>query len=169
MNIVRSIIIVLILSGFTNLSAQTVSSKPVRGERPYINLEKVPNIAFEPGKISIKLNRIALTAILINNNGTISTTNNTLNKLNKQYGLLTAKPLFNDIIPSEKNKVLHERWELNRWMTLQFGADADIKSIIKDYLQTGLFEVVEPSYKKHVLKEDKKADKPKAEDDGLAR
>ncbi len=159
MNNVRGAILLLILAGFQILHAQPATNKPIRGERPFINLEKLANIAFEPGKINVKLNRIALTDFSINNNGTISTTNNTLNILNKKYGLLTVKPLFKNIIPSEKNKVLHEKWELNRWITLQFNKDVDIKTVINEYLQTGLFEVVEPVYKKHVLKEDKKTEK----------
>ncbi len=159
MNSFRNIIIIFLLLSFQTLLAQHSTIIPNRGERPVINLDKVPYTAFEPNKVSVKLNKIALTAITINNNGGISTSNNTLIELNNHYGLQKAKPLIKDIKPTEKTKVLHEAWGLNNWFTLQFNTTVDVKEIVKEYLATGLFEVVEPVYKKHVLKLDDKKDK----------
>jgi len=159
MNSFRNLTILLLLLSFQNLLAQHSTIVPARGERPFINLDKVPYTAFEQNKVSVKLNKIALANILINNNGSITTTNNTLNELNFRYGLQNVKPLFRDIKPTEKTKVLHEAWGLNNWYTLKFNATVDIKEIVKEYLQTGLFDVVEPVYKKHVLKAEDKKDK----------
>ena len=129
-----------------------------KGERPIINIDNVPYSAFEPGKVSVKLNELSISAITINPNGSINSKNELFNKLNTQFGLVSAKPLFKEIKPTEKNIQLHKAWGFNRWLVFQFNVDADIKKIIKAYLQTGLFEVVEPVYKKHLLNKKDKVD-----------
>ena len=150
--------LILILCLFAyKLSAQN-NIAIVRGERPLIQLDNVAPTAYEQDKISVKLNNFALHNISTDVSGKMMTNINHLNALNQQYGLLNFKALFSHKKLIENTVILHEAWGLNKWYSLQFNNSVNIKKILKAYLQTGLFEVVEPVYKKHLLDKEDKVD-----------
>ena len=129
-----------------------------RGERPAINIESIPPDAYEAGEISIKINNLYAHNISVEANSKIITDITRLTGLNNYYGLVNAHPLFKEINAREDQKILHEAWGFNRWYVLQLNKNADVKEMVKAYMQTGLFEVVEPVYKNHLLKADDKVD-----------
>ena len=130
----------------------------VKGIRPVIQLNNISPSLYEQDRISVKLNDMAMKSVSFDAAGNMISGISQLNLLNKQFGLQSCKAIFPDKRTAENKLALHKKWDLNKWYTLHFNTGSDVKEMVKAYLQTGLFETVEPVYKKHILKQEDKAD-----------
>jgi subtilisin family serine protease len=133
-------------SSWAQLSKTTATAK---GARPIIDLAKVPNSAFEAGMVSVKFKKSFLSFIKshppIIKDGTLFFDLKKMDQLNKKFGVSNGKQVFSI---AQSNKLqLHEDWGFTLWFNLSMPNSADIKKTIKEYANTGLFDVVEPIYK----------------------
>lgn len=122
----------------------------VKGKRPFIDLSKVSDNAFEPNKISVKFKaayRAQLSKGKINaSKGIVQLDIPEMDRLNKAFKLKNASVLF---LKSSnfKQQSLHEQWGFDLWYDLVFPEKTDVRKLMEAYQQSGLFEVVEPLYK----------------------
>ncbi len=142
--------IVLWLSFFvvTQSSAQSLQNNSnTKGQRPFIDIDKVPASAFEQGMISIKFLPQFAGNPIVHQQGNIHFNIPVIDSLNKFFHVTSAKQVFASILNDEERIEQHNAWGFNLWYRLQFPSFINIKQIIKAYTATGLFEVVEPKYK----------------------
>jgi PKD repeat protein len=134
----------------------------VRGERPPIDLNKVPDDAFEKGKIKIKIapeleGNLPFDVLKAENNGCVATGNRMLDALNTKYNVKSYKPLFMDLYAtgskSSQSVERHRAWGFQRWFVLEIDRNADVKAAVFDYSQVNGIEWAEPEYKKILITE----------------
>lgn len=117
-----------------------------------ININQLPNDAFEEGKLSFKIHQFS--EILKNKSANIASfisTNKTLKQLFNLVEAKDCKQIFAVSLLNQEFEFKHNQFGLNRWFTLSFNKKIPIKSVIDLFQKTNLFEVVEPVYKKELL------------------
>jgi subtilisin family serine protease len=134
--------------------------KVVNGERPPINLGKVPTNAYEPGKIFIKLkpskNLVFDESQLVHAiNEHVKTGHPEVDALNKAYGVFTTKPILYDLYKidgnAKLNKAKHKAWEFNLWFEVYFDSNKDVKKAVEDFMNLPEVEMAEPIFKKRLI------------------
>ncbi len=127
------------------------------GERPHIDLDSIPEEAYEKGRISIKfqpdirqmnlgklISAEALDHVVLN----IAE----IDALNMKYGVKQYKAMLNrlyDVSPaSAQYKERHKAWGFDLWYELTLDKDADIIDAVKSYSSLSCIAVAEPVYKK---------------------
>lgn len=143
-----SLITIFIFTG-SLIMGQTAKQGPQKGSRPFIDLAKVPNNAFEPGKVSVKFKKrfqhfLKQHPFTIKD-GILLFGLQELDQLNRKLGTNNGQQLFST--PLSSKAALHDDWGLDLWFGLSLPSNTDIKKAIAAYANTGLFEVVEPLYK----------------------
>jgi len=116
---------------------------------PVINVLKIDEKAFESGKISVKFFRHKLEKM--GDDATNILHHSSLQKIVKQYQLLSSNNTFKNILKNNDLVNKHKKWDLDLWFTIQFDKNIDVKSVYAALKKTNLFQVVEPVYKKHLL------------------
>jgi subtilisin family serine protease len=122
------------------------------GERPFIDIYKVPDSAMEQGRIRIKLSQenSDLVKTLSDRNGTVEGFGiPLLDELNHRYGVKGISKLFYS--PSRNNKFTwrHELWGLHLWFELRYDSRENIRDIVMAYRDLkGIVAWAEPEYKK---------------------
>ena len=158
----RLLIILLVLifsiSGLFSQKTTIVNGyKVARGERPIIDLSKVPVDAYEPGKIRIKLapemeDFIKDDKILISDKGAaVSVGVANIDKMNTMYNVAKVKPkqygYYQTSPVASMYRERHKAWGFHLWMEVDLDADADIISAVKDYMALDEVDFAEPIYK----------------------
>jgi hypothetical protein len=129
-----------------------VSNKLVRGSRPKIDLEKVPETAFEKGKITIKFRPAALSFLKA---ATYSTTDSIVNfgipqldQLNDKYKINKITRVFETALSSCEYCPEHIQWGLDLWYNCILDNRADIKAAVMEFSAlNALVELAEPVYR----------------------
>jgi len=148
-----------ILFVFTALLLLTwigLPASPVEfGERPFIDIYKVPDSAIEQGHIRIKLNEklsSQVQAYRYEEGSLKSFEIEELDALNLEFGITRITPLFGDSSKNLKWGWRHIEWGLHLWFELEYDSSADVRDIVMAY--RGLDQSVqwaEPEYKKQLL------------------
>lgn len=132
----------------------------VKGERPTIDLEKVPADAYEQGKIQIKLapgmdKSIPDVMITATKSDHVITGVSKLDELNKEFGAKQYKPLLHGIYEnsakSAQYRERHKAWGLHLWFEIEVNSKADVKEMVKRYSELEEVEIAEPVYKKRLI------------------
>ena len=131
--------------------------KVVTGERPPINLDEVPESAYEQGKMLIKFspnrNKFLVSPITkANELDHIQTGNESFDKLNEKYKITQYKQTISDLYRIDDNskghKARHEAWGFDLWYELRLDKNSDIKQAVTDFLALNEIEHAEPVYRK---------------------
>lgn len=131
--------------------------KIVLGERPPINLDKLPPDAWEPGKLKIKLKKgmehlINADGLEAGAQGYVRTGHPGLDALNREFHVKSYKPHFAALYQtrSATNQFAdrHKAWGFNRWFELVLDQDSDIIRAVKQFAMLPEVELAEPEYKK---------------------
>lgn len=130
--------------------------KVVKGERPPINLDEVPESAYEQGRMLIKfspnMNKFLESPITkANELEYIQTGNERFDKLNKKYKIAQYKQTIIDLYSVDDNskghKARHEAWGFDLWYELTMEKTSDIKNAVADFAALEEVEIAEPVYK----------------------
>ncbi len=134
--------------------------KVVRGERPPVDLQNIPEDAYEPGKLLVKLNPemagyLPDNRLLQIQKGSLLQTGVTcLDLLNHKFGATRYKPFlygFYDISPASlQYRQRHEAWGFHLWFEITIDSLVDIKKAVERYANTDAVEIAEPVYKKSI-------------------
>ena len=149
-----------------------------KGNRPPIDINQVPETAFTPGKIHLKLlpkYRNNCHQLANNNAGNILFNIPSVDSLNKIYQVNKVNYLFKDIVSHEDAKIpkstkeliepdavtktlkeetlvkKHQSWGFDLWVEIILPPSTNIKKALLAYQQTNAFEVVEPVYKASII------------------
>ncbi len=131
--------------------------KPVqRGERPPIDLSNVPEEAYEKGIIRIKLEEDAYRAfsqqeMSRTETGVITFGLDAVDVLNAQYGVRDARGTFDSPALNNRYTERHRKWGFHLWYNLIVDEDADIISMVQDYMALTEVSFAEPHYKKELI------------------
>ncbi|PKN72679.1 MAG: hypothetical protein CVU50_05940 [Candidatus Cloacimonetes bacterium HGW-Cloacimonetes-3] len=151
MNYLKILLIALTLL----FSVITLTAEVRFGERPFIDIYKVPDSAIQPGHIRIKLNEkySGQTAAMLGSDGLVMSFGiEDLDAKNVEFGVSKIIPVFGD--PSKNIKYVwrHIQWGLNLWFDLEFDSMRDIRDIVMDYRSlTETVQWAEPEYVKTLL------------------
>ena len=129
-------------------------SKSYRENLPHINVLAIDENSFEAGKISVKFYRNQFYRIHVQQE--FPFTNSTLfNNISSQYQFKSIEPLFKHVLKDIELEQQHKNYGLDLWFTIEFNSNYNVKQVYVELKNLGLFEVVEPVYKKHLLDVDK--------------
>jgi subtilisin family serine protease len=160
-----------------------VFSQPVlpiihKGKRPPINIDKVPESAFDKGKIHLKFMpqyRNNCHQFANNPSSKIFFNIPSVDSLNKIYGVSQINTLFKENIGHKDTKAesktkgllksdkventlqeamlvkKHLAWGFDLWFEITLPPSVNIKKALLAYQQTNAFEVVEPEYKASLI------------------
>ncbi len=145
---------VLLLVTFIACSYASFSQDPVsvlKGSRPAINLDNVPEQAIEKGRIIIKFKK-EIAAVLKavpqkGADGFIRFNIAAVDALNVQFKVDKSFRSFESILSASTFDERHKLWGFDRWYELNVPATVDIKRMIAAYSRlSNYIEVVEPFY-----------------------
>lgn len=128
-----------------------------RGERPVIDLSKVPADAYEPEKIWVKLapemeEFIKDNVILVSPKGeSLNTGVVNIDKLNAKYNVSKIKPMqygYYETSPAAaKYRDRHKAWGFHLWMEVYLPEGTNVIDAVKEYNGLSEVEFAEPVYK----------------------
>jgi len=150
----------ILMAVLTLFSVAFMFAAPNFGERPDIDLYKVPDSAIEEGRIHIKLGELhgKLAQNYSFEDGQLRQFGiESLDALNQQFGVSRITPLFGDIKQNKKWGWRHVEWGFHLWFQLEFKSETDIRDMVTAYcaLEKDV-EWAEPGYKKilHAMSEE---------------
>lgn len=155
----RSLLLILILLLHGWSMAQD-NFKVVKGERPVIDLNKVPEEAFEAGKLRIKLapqmeQHIKDMVLTAGKSGFVVTGIQALDQINATYNITRYESLLAGLYESSPKSNMHRErhkaWGFHLWFELETSSKTDIKTLIKILMELEEVEFAEPVYKKHLI------------------
>ena len=129
------------------------------GERPPINLDKVPSDAYEPGKIRIKLQQKLSgfstgKEILAGDTGFVITGHAAIDDLNSRFGVRSIKPIFAGLYNTGSRTMQfaerHQAWGFHLWYELKLEERADVIAAVKRFEALAEIQIAEPEYKKEL-------------------
>jgi subtilisin family serine protease len=128
----------------------------VRGERPPIDLSKVPANAFEKGIIHIKFKQemtghLDATPLTHDADGSVRFGLAGVDNLNRTHHARKSRLLFSENNDRRGFTARHRLWGFHLWHTLELDSSADIRKIISEYQNVQEVEFAEPEYKKTLL------------------
>lgn len=156
----------------TIVYAQPIIHINNKGERPSIDVAKLPLSAFKQGKLHLKFlptYRHQCNNFIKDENSNALFSVPSIDSLNKLFHVVGVSPLFHAI---NSNKLVtppkianlqintlhetglrarHQQWGFDLWFEISFAEDVDVKEALKAYQQTKVFEVVEPVYKASII------------------
>jgi len=153
----KNVFLVLLLIGVSiSLIANDVYAPVKFGERPVINLDKIPENAYEKGKIRLKfkeseISKIENGEVKLNNQGVIEFGITSVDLLNNEFKVSASLKVFGSPALENQYKERHRAWGFNRWFELKFDSKNDIKEMVKKYANLAEIEVAEPIYKKKLI------------------
>ncbi len=152
---------VLPTSGASNsFDSQKAGPDILKGERPPVNWEKVPDDAFEPGIIQVKFNtRMAenLPEALLESmdNQVIRLGHDAIDLLNQRFGVTRYKSMIHDIYDlSPQSAALaprHQQWGLHLWYELRIDSRHDILAAVDAFNRLPEVEIAEPVLVKQLI------------------
>lgn len=122
------------------------------GERPFIDIYRVPDSAIEAGRVRIKLSsdlsglaqRMRFDRPQFESFGIPA-----LDDLNRRFGVESITPVFNAPVLNNGYTWRHEAWGLHLWFELKYDSDKDVREIVMAYRELKNFvDWAEPEYKK---------------------
>ncbi len=134
--------------------------KIVRGERPPIDINSIPDGAYEEGMLFIKVKptlRLFLPEknVVIKRGEYLNTGFSDFDSLCKQYGLKQIEPLLNELYEvSQKmcdNDAKHKAWGFDLWFKVTINENADIRQAVHDFYGLESIEIAEPIYRKRLI------------------
>lgn len=139
--------------------AQT-TYKVKRGERPPINLQSVPESAYNKGVIKIKLNetfaqQMDANPARIDTDGIVRLGISSIDNLNAQFGVDNFKLTFSSPAFSSKFAARHRAWGFHLWYNLYFDESTDVKALVEAYSVLPEVLFAEPEYIKVLVTQDK--------------
>ncbi len=142
-----ALVVAAFLSPFAVLSQQ-----PSRGERPFIDLDKLPADAYEKGKLSIRF-RANDSSFLLENpgrttSGIIRFGNNAVDRLNTKFAVKDARRIFEQALADKQYESRHKAWGLHLWYELDLPDSINVIDAVKAYAALDIVEVAEPRYRK---------------------
>ncbi|OQX78327.1 MAG: hypothetical protein B6D61_05790 [Bacteroidetes bacterium 4484_249] len=155
---------------FTETKAQK-NYNVTKGERPPIDLQSLPDDAFEKGILKIKIDesftkQLDNYPVVVDEKGTVRFNINNIDELNQQYGAKNFNKLFESKAFSSKFSERHRAWGFHLWYTLYFDEKADIKELVNAFEQLPEVTIAEPEYKKELIASDKIIFQTETKDDG---
>ncbi|MBC8489539.1 MAG: S8 family serine peptidase [Bacteroidetes bacterium] len=140
---------------FTEINAQ-INYTVKRGERPPIDLQALPDDAYEKGILKIKLDesftkQLDENPVTLDENKTVRFNIVGIDQLNQQYGAKNFKKLFESKAFSSKFSERHRAWGFHLWYTLYFDEKTDIKELVNAYENLAEVTIAEPEYKKELI------------------
>src|ERR1700704_3176636 len=127
------------------------SQEIIRGERPFIDLHKIPADAYQKGKLNIKFKPAAasfLSATPAANNGIVVFGNTMIDALNQKFAVKNAKRIFEVTLQDKQYEARHAAWGFHLWYQLDIPDSINIIDAINAYAALNIIEVAEPEYKK---------------------
>lgn len=152
----EKIVVITILTVMLFISFSLAAVQPHRGERPEIDITKIPDEAMIEGTIQLKF-KTEYTHYLDDNpyqydaDGIVVFGLEALDRLNRQFEVNSVERMFDSPALDDKFSQRHRSWGFHLWYQIYFDSDEDIRQIVFSYRATGLFEVVEPEYKKRLI------------------
>ncbi|MDR4988418.1 MAG: S8 family serine peptidase [Bacteroidales bacterium] len=131
--------------------------KPVvRGERPPIDLNKVPEDAYDKGVIRIKFHDFMAKSLEElepgrTENGAVTMGIAGLDMLNTQFSVRDVTQTFNSPALNNNYKSRHELWGFHLWYDLWVDESTDIIAMVKAYMQLDEVAFAEPHYSKELI------------------
>ncbi|MDA3884684.1 MAG: S8 family serine peptidase [Candidatus Delongbacteria bacterium] len=163
--------VIMLIFGFMGLMSQETKIvngyKVHHGERPAIDLSKVTDSMYEPGKIMIKLapemaNLIKDDKIINNVKGSyVRTGVQAIDEMNTKFKAQQYRPALYglyDVSPaSVKFRDRHIAWGFNLWQEITLEEGVNVIEAVKEYQNLAEVQVAEPVYKKRLYSVDPKA------------
>ncbi|MBK9290166.1 MAG: S8 family serine peptidase [Bacteroidetes bacterium] len=144
-------VIAMLFFGMQSVDAQY---RPIRGERPPIDLDKVSRDAYEPNKISIKL-RPDLASSIEGKHVIVAPQGfgiPALDTILSDYSLKKASQMFYSPALNFRFDDRMRAWGFHLWYELDFGdSSPDIIGLVKKLQALPETEVAEPVYKKRLI------------------
>lgn len=154
-----------LLHGFV---AQGQNFKIVRGERPAIDLSKVPVDAYEHGVLKIKLTREAIS--LINEDSFDGVLANSVNfgiesidALGREFGVRRIEAQFGSTALKNSYSERHHAWGFHQWFKLYVNESVDIRVAVNAFMELAEIEFAEPEYRKRLIGNAPPSDRPVSE------
>jgi subtilisin family serine protease len=128
----------------------------VRGERPPIDINNVPEEAYEKGVIRIKFEEAAYKNIAEiepgrTEKGALTFGLASVDALNAQFQVFDASKTFSSPALSNKFQDRHQLWGFHLWFDLHVDESADIISMVKAYMLLPEVAFAEPHYTKELI------------------
>lgn len=128
----------------------------VRGERPPIDLNNVPEEAYEKGVIRIKLEEAAYKNISEiepgrTEKGALTFGLAGVDALNAQFQVFDANKTFDSPALNNRFTERHQLWGFHLWFDLYVDESADIIEMVKAYMLLPEVSFAEPHYKKELI------------------
>ncbi|MCM8792760.1 MAG: hypothetical protein NC826_06470 [Candidatus Omnitrophica bacterium] len=137
----------------TSISLKTTSARSILRENQRLTSKKTPQ--FKPGEIIIKFNSDIVgvpAGKRIAKANEIKINVNSIQALNKKFGLLSAERIFKE---DEKRRLEYKLGDLTNVYLFKFPIDADVEVIVKEYRKDPNVEYVEPNYIMWIMGEEK--------------
>ncbi|MCB5224335.1 MAG: S8 family serine peptidase [Candidatus Cloacimonadaceae bacterium] len=126
----------IILTVIAILAAVSMFAAPQFGERPFIDIYKMPDAAMKTGHIRVKLSEShsSLAQSFSFQNGTLPRFGiEALDALNDEYNVTSITPVFGDFKLNKKWGWRHVEWGFHLWFQLEFKSETDIRDIVMAY------------------------------------
>ncbi|MCK4981180.1 MAG: S8 family serine peptidase, partial [Candidatus Delongbacteria bacterium] len=165
--LVVALMLIFSLTGLISQETKIVNGyKVARGERPVIDLSKVPVDAYEPGKLSIKIKpnieeKLDKRYIRAATKGYVETGMASFDAINKSIGAVLYDRRFNSLleIPGQhsvaKYEDRHRAWGFHLIYEVTFNKGQDVIAAVRQYAALEDVEYAEPVYKKKLVAPEK--------------
>ncbi|HRY83320.1 MAG TPA: S8 family serine peptidase, partial [Candidatus Cloacimonadota bacterium] len=128
---------------------------PSFGERPFIDIYKVPDTAMEMGHLRIKLSEVYSDQVQSYRypDGSLESFGiPELDEMSQALGITRIKPVFGDSSKNKKWGWRHVEWGLHLWFELEYDSSTDIRELVMAYRSLkDAVQWAEPEYKKQML------------------
>src|SRR5215813_11660393 len=118
----------LVLAIVLLLSCTVFSQEAFRGERPFIDLDKIPGDSYIKGKLNIKFKPAAASFLQITpstNNNVVSFGNAAIDELNQKFAVKNAKKIFETTPEDKQYESRHSAWGFQLWYELELPGDVN--------------------------------------------
>ena len=126
-----------------------------RGERPEINLERIPEDSYYSNRIRIKINqdfqRMLKENPQTNDEGIILIGLEVIDILSSKFNVQDIKKTFGSIALNNKYEERHRAWGFHLWYEIEFKEEQNIKDLVGQYIDLKEVEIAEPVYKKQLI------------------
>lgn len=143
---------------FAQTASQNGKFRILRGERPPIDLSKVPQDAMEESVLLIRFRpeyaeQLSLYPPALTRNGNWSFNLATIDRLNEIHTINDVEQFFST--PAFAFTEKHKAWGFDLWYKLKTGNKSDIRDIVRDYQLLEELDVAMPEFKKALISDPK--------------
>ncbi len=156
----RKLLFILLLAFTSTWAFSQDGYNVVKGERPAVDLSKVPTDAYEPGKILVKFKAsmeesIPQTLTKAEKNAFVVTGIKSVDALNQEAGAKQYKSLLHGLYErsakSNQYRERHKAWGFHLWFEIEVDKKTNIKELVEKYSKLDEIEIAEPVYKKRLV------------------